>query len=324
MQKIFQKYLSNNCTEDEFMSLVELFVKPENRKFVDEYMKEDWKQNSSDGDVPDLSSVLHKVHFEINKREKVIRKSPKILTYLIRVAAVLLVPLAIAFFMKEQKTSTDITMQTISTPLASKTTFKLPDGSIVWLNSGSSISFPSNFEDGLREVKLTGEAYFDVTKSSRPFIVETPLVSVNVLGTAFNVMAYKNELPEVTLERGSVLLHTKSGNEVKLKPKQHAVIDTSLYSIALTNVDTEIFTSWINNQLIFNNETFANVVKRLERWYNIKIEVSDKSLANKRLTATIKYESIGEIIELLEITLPIKYEFNKNERKLVIVKSHNE
>ncbi len=324
MKQFFQKYLAGDCTEEEFLSFVELFVKSENRKVLDENMEEDWKQNSLAGEVPDMASTLHKVHFEINKQEQVAPKSRKIIAYITRVAAILLLPLAIAFFIVMQKDNSKPEMQTISTPLASKTTFELPDGSVVWLNSGSSLIFPNKFNGGTRTVKLIGEAYFDVTKSEQLFNVETPLVTVNVLGTAFNVMAYSNEFPEVTLERGKVLLSSNTGQKQLLKPGQQAIIDTTDHSIVVSNVETEIFTSWINNQLIFNNETFANVVKRLERWYNIKIEVADESLANKKMTANIKYESIGEVMELLEITLPIKYDYNKNQRKLVIIKSQQE
>jgi ferric-dicitrate binding protein FerR (iron transport regulator) len=266
-----------------------------------------------------LLPTLHKIHFEINQQEKTGSKSGNFVTYLTRIAAVLFIPLAIAFFFTIQKnTFSDIEIQTISTPLASKTNFELPDGSVVYLNSGSSLSFPGQFTGEKRLVKLTGEAYFDVKKSKQPFEVETSALTVDVFGTAFNVMAYKNALPEVTLERGKVVVRSKSDDQRILQPGEQAVIDTLDNTISVNNVETGLFTSWINNRLIFKNEPLENVIQRLERWYNISIDIEDENLAQKRLNATIEYESISEVMELLEITLPLKFEYKKNERKLII------
>ncbi|MEZ5104092.1 MAG: DUF4974 domain-containing protein [Draconibacterium sp.] len=272
-----------------------------------------------DKKTPDLSPTLHKIHFEINSHEESESKIRILITYLMRIAAILFIPLAIGFFFSVQRnTFSNIEVQTISTPYASKTSFELPDGSVVYLNAGSSLTFPEKFTGKKRLVKLDGEAYFDIKKSKQPFEVETSILIVNVLGTAFNVMAYKNSIPEVTLERGKVVVRSKSDIQKTLKPGEQAIIDTLANSISVNKVETELFTSWINNRLIFKNEPLGNIVQRLERWYNISIDIKDISLTNKRLNATIEYESISEVMELLQITLPIKFEYKKNERKLII------
>ncbi|QGY43672.1 DUF4974 domain-containing protein [Maribellus comscasis] len=322
MKDYFRKYLEGRCSEDEFLSFINLFLKADKQKELTKNMEEDWKSVRANKKTPDLSPTLHKIHFEINKQEKSENKTRKIVTYLTRIAAVLFIPLAVAFFFTVQKnTSSDVKNQTISTPLASKTNFELPDGSMVYLNAGSSLSFPEKFTGKKRLVKLSGEAYFDVKKSKQPFEVETSELTVNVLGTAFNVMAYQNTLPEVTLERGKVVVNTKSNLQKTLQPGEQAVIDITANTISVNNVETELFTSWINNRLIFKNEMLGNVVQKLERWYNISIEIDNEPLEQKRINATIEYESISEVMELLEITLPIKFEYKKNERKLLIKSS---
>ena len=324
MKKYFENYLRNRCSGKDFESFIELFDDQKNQPVLEQQRKENWEETSQGGATPDLSSTLHKIHFEINSQEKSTGKSPYFLTYLTRIAAILLLPLAVAFFFQWQKSGQpDEMLQTVSTPLASKTSFVLPDGSKVWLNSGSSIRFPQEFDGDERLVELTGEAYFDVQKSEQPFRVKTAHFTVDVLGTAFNVLAYDNEIPAVTLERGKVTLHTKSKKQATLLPGQQAVVDTIGHEIALTEVETKLFSSWIDNQLILKDEPLGEVVARLERWYNIEINVIDQSLMEKRMTASIEFESIREVMELMELTLSIHYEYDKDQRKLNISKANN-
>jgi transmembrane sensor len=318
MKTFFRKYLENNCSEKEFQSFLELFTKPENQEVLEENMMEDWDRGSHQ-EAPDLSGTLYRVHYEINRQEQIRPKSRRLMIYLTRIAAVLFIPLAIAYvFQLQKKGHEQEIFQTISTPLASKTSLELPDGSKVWLNSGSSISFPQDFSGQTRRVKLTGEAYFDVKHDNRSFQVETAHFTIGVLGTAFNVMAYEHELPAVTLERGKISLETRSDQHGILVPGQQAVIDTLSHSITLKDVETDLYSSWIRNQLIFKNEALASVINRLERWYNIDITVTDPGLLDIPMTATIEYESVREIMELMNLTLPIGYRYDKDKRELMI------
>ncbi len=226
MKDFLKKYLANSCTENEFRSVLNLFTSPEKQRELEENMQEDWSTWCPQSEGTDLTPDLHKIHFEISRREHVRTGPKRLLVYLTRAAAVLFIPLSIAFLLQLQKKDpAPGIMQTISTPLASRTTFDLPDGSKVWLNSGSSVSFAADFR-GERKVNLKGEAFFDVKKGSSPFLVEASGFTVKVLGTAFNVMAYYNEQPAVTLERGKILLQSVSGQQMDLQPGQQAIIDT--------------------------------------------------------------------------------------------------
>jgi ferric-dicitrate binding protein FerR (iron transport regulator) len=190
----------------------------------------------------------------------------------------------------------------------------------VWLNAGSSISFPGKFDGKTRSVKLIGEAYFDVKADQIPFLVETPRFTVNVLGTAFDVMAYEGEPASVTLERGKVELQNEGKSLGFLDPGQQAQFSQGSDKINIDKVESEIFTSWKENRLIFQSEPLELLAKRLERWYNLTIVISDPSLNSLKVTGKIEVESFSEVLDLMEYTLPIKYQYNKNERILTILK----
>lgn len=319
MKNYFKNYLENRCSDEEFDSVIKDFTETARAGELDAELAENWSEISREVETPDLSDTLFKIHFRINQGEKTSGKSRRLLTFVTRVAAILLLPAAIAFFYLGQKASRPAElMQTVSTSMASKTSFVLPDGSKVWLNSGSTISYEGNFDGEQRRVKLLGEAYFDVQKSKRPFVVETGLFSVNVLGTAFNVMAYDHEIPTVTLERGKVMLETESKAKEFLLPGQQAIIDTSSQKISLKTVETDLYSSWIHNRLIFRDEPLRNVIPRLERWYNIEIDLTDNKLNNIPMTAQIEFESIREVMELMSLTMPLTYHYSKDKRQLII------
>ena len=216
-----------------------------------------------------------------------------------------------------QETSSVVQMQNVQTPHGAKTNFQLPDGSIVWLNSGSELSFPSQF-DKTRPVTLTGEAFFEVEKSSKPFIVSTIYGEVEVQGTSFDVRAFANEGFQTTLVEGSVKVIGKSkSNEVALLPGQQANLSEN--KIIVGNVETELFTSWKEGKLIFRDERLPLVAKRLERWYNVKIELAgDKRLTEIRYNGTLEMESFSEVLQLLKVTAPIDYTFNEKTRTIKI------
>jgi ferric-dicitrate binding protein FerR (iron transport regulator) len=208
-------------------------------------------------------------------------------------------------------------MQNVLAPQGAKTNFQLPDGSIVWLNSGSELSFPSQFDEK-RPVTLSGEAFFEVEKSAKPFIVSTIYGNVEVQGTSFNVKAFADDGFQATLVEGSVKVKEKNNNkEIILRPGQQANILGN--KIFVGDVETELFTSWKEGKLIFRDEQLPIVAKRLERWYNVKIELSDdKRLTGIRYNGTLEMESFSEVMQLLKVTAPIDYSYNEKTRTIKI------
>jgi ferric-dicitrate binding protein FerR (iron transport regulator) len=238
---------------------------------------------------------------------------------LLKVAAILITGLIIStlfLYIKPEKQFNLATIETVTTPYGARTSFKLPDGSEVWLNSGSTISFPKQYGQ-IRNVELTGEAFFEVVKDGKPFRVKTSLGLIEVMGTSFDVKAYKDESFETTLVEGSVKVNDNTHQLATLKPGQQSVI-TSANEFSMKEVNTELSTSWREGKLMFVKEPFANVAKALERWYNVKIELQGERLKKLGYTGTIEMETFGEVLELINTTAPIKYKFDKKTRVLMI------
>ena len=225
----------------------------------------------------------------------------------------------IFYFSRYQEFSNSSQVQEISIPYGAKTKFNLPDGSLVWLNSGSKLSFPSKYK-GKRTVQLDGEAYFDVVKSSHPFIVSTTYGKIQVLGTAFNVKAYPDDEFQTTLIRGAVKINSTNNNSVVLSPGQQAQLlkDSRL---VVKKVNTEFFTSWKEGKLIFYREPFAKMARRMERWYNVNIEIDNEGMKDLWFTGTIEMETISEVMELISKTMNVNYSYSQDTRTLKIGKN---
>jgi ferric-dicitrate binding protein FerR (iron transport regulator) len=283
-----------------------------------------WEENMhEDASLPNpKQEVFQKIRNTIlSEEQKTTQRKLKIYSYGLKIAAVLVIGLIIStvFFSQraEQNQSTAQTI-TIRTPFGAKTSTALPDGSLVWLNSGSSLSFPAGFGKS-RPVKLTGEAYFEVVKSDKPFIVSTSYGDVEVKGTSFNVKAFPDDNSfETTLVEGIVIVSDKNtSDEVALIPGQQAVNSKNGFNVQ--NVETSLFTSWKEGKLIFRKEYLPEVARRLERWYNVKIELdNDKRLTEIWYAGTIEMESFTEVLELLQVTAPVTFTFNDKTRTIKI------
>ncbi|MFZ1369121.1 MAG: FecR family protein [Ferruginibacter sp.] len=228
----------------------------------------------------------------------------------------------------------------------SRTKIQLPDGSQVWVNSGSSLTYKDNFNGSTREVHLNGEAYFDVVKdASRPFIVHTTGIDIRVLGTAFNVKAYKKEPTiEATLIHGSIEVINKNRPgtpKVMLKPHEKLVYnkfpvtdprdqraditvpESDAYSVTIKPLNNNITdreiveTAWVYNKLVFEDERFEAIALKMERWYNIKIHIENEQLKNYKMSGSFVNETAEEAIKILQFLVPFKYSIKNNEIKIM-------
>jgi len=221
----------------------------------------------------------------------------------------------------------------ISTRLGSKTRLVLPDSSIVWLNAGSKLTYSENFGTTNRNTTLSGEAYFDVKKSSTPFIIRANGLQIKVLGTAFNVKSYPNEkTTETSLIRGRVeITNTKRPGEVFiLNPNEKLIISNELKeektgvkhkiepkvvkgALTVTADNTVVETSWVENKLIFQDESFEEVARKMERWYNVRIEIKDEELGKLNVGGgPFENETIQQALLALQIAFQFKFTINDN------------
>ena len=231
-----------------------------------------------------------------------------------------------------------VAQQEIATHYGKRIHTVLPDGSSVWLNSGSSITYTRNLLiNGKREVNLTGEAYFDIKHdSSHPFIVRAGKLQIVVLGTAFNVKAYKEDaFIETTLIRGKVAItnDARPGRAIVLLPDQKVSINTttttikkSILAIKVATKDSLAIspemkmpdeaiteTAWVNDKLTFKKEQFSELATQLERWYDVRITFDNDKYLSKQFTGAFRDQDINEVMRALQLTQPFHYAVNNNE-----------
>lgn len=221
----------------------------------------------------------------------------------------------------------------------------LPDGSTVWLNAETKVSYNTHFNDTVREVDLEGEAFFDVAKdAARPFIVHTAGIDIRVLGTAFNVKSYaRDSTIETTLVQGMIEVvqqNRQQAARVILHPHEKLVFskqDSSLNThiqdggaaaapggssnkgIVVTALpknipDTAIAeTSWIYNRLVFEGDTFRELAVKMERWFNVKIQIQNEKVAAYRFRGMFANEDIDQALKALQLTAPFRYTIKGDE-----------
>jgi len=229
----------------------------------------------------------------------------------------------LVFDMKEDQVENGQNLyNTITTPKGGQYQVKLQDGSLVWLNSGSSLQFPISFNNRGRNVKLSGEAYFEVAKDKkRPFKVNVNGTSeVEVLGTHFNISAYQDE-PKVstTLLEGSVKVHRGKLNQI-ISPGQQAQICQAKQGIAVNNnVDIEEITAWKNGYFIFNDESLESIMKKVSRWYNVEVVYEDDIEGLKFGGWVSRSKKLSTILSMIESTGKIHFDI---EGRRVTVKKY--
>lgn len=192
---------------------------------------------------------------------------------------------------------------TLVTPRGGQYKVKLPDGTLVFLNASSSLTYPSSFEGkGQRIVQLKGEGYFEVAKDAeKPFIVQTDDETVRVLGTKFLVSNYQEEaLSKTTLLEGAVVLEGEK-DKVFLKPNEQAVwAKGKLVNVHQVNALEEM--AWINGEFVFDNMTLADILSKLSRWYDVDINYELESLKSERYEGVVnRFDDIGQVLTLLEL-----------------------
>ncbi len=213
-------------------------------------------------------------------------------------------------------------------PLGQMSELTLSDGTHVWLNSGTTLRYASNFGEDARKVELTGEAFFKVTKDEIPFKVLIKNNEVEVLGTTFAAEAYPDEdFSRVTLVEGAVQLNDMNGRTLKqVSPTQQVTLpDNPRKTIKTAEVNTAFYQSWINGEIKFDDERLADVARRMERWYNVEIRFTSEEARNIKFTGTVlKNKPIDQSLKAICVLLRLEAEFKSNlNTKDVITISKN-
>jgi transmembrane sensor len=202
-----------------------------------------------------------------------------------------------------------IEYNTLITPRGGQYQIVLPDGSKAWLNSASSLYYPTVFSTKSREVTLTGEGYFEIKKGKVPFIVKTPNQVINVLGTSFNVMAYQDENTiKTTLVEGAIKVGT--GNKsIILKPGQQSMVNKN-NALEIAEADFEEVLAWKQGKFRFDNAHITTIMKQLSRWYDVEV-IYDGQITEKGISGFMsRTENAEELLEVFEETGLVHFDIN--------------
>lgn len=325
-KETFIKYLQDKCTEQEFEQFL-LWIREESPEAPEIGMiQEIWDEfepEAGPGERIKYARLLDKIHHQINITAnsshsviQMVSTRKRILSTLTRAAAILLLPvLTLLFYTKlsdKARYADNLSDLEVEAPAGSRISIELGDGTKVWLNHGSKLKYPYQFDGDVRKVFLTGEAYFEVAHNAKvPFIVGTNLLDVTATGTAFNVSAYAgDDQTETTLVEGKVILYERETNhEIKaLSPGECLKFSAQKKSYTLETVNTEKNTAWKDGLLVFKNERVEDVAKKLARWYNVDVEISNRKVNEYTFTATFMNETLPQVLELMTLATPVKYQ----------------
>lgn len=240
-----------------------------------------------------------------------LNSKPNFFQYVLRIAAIVIFVLSTSissyYIYSEYNNSSNLMSYETVVPLGSQTKIVLPDGTVAWLNSGSTLKYNNSYGDENRTVNLSGEGYFEVQKNpEKPFIVYANDIKVKVLGTVFNVRSYADEADvEVNLLEGKVDVSIKSQNEAKilsLLPNDKMVYNKINKTITSHRVDATRSSAWTTGKLCFVDATLEDIVKNLERKYDIQIEIKSQRIKEELFSGSLNLnQPIDKILEYIDV-----------------------
>lgn len=318
IELLIVRYLDKTCTDGEKAVLYKWINSSIENKADFLKFKDIWDVSLiSKSDSNTHLAKFYKSQYLLNKKS-----SERKIRIISSIAAVLLVGTIISVLLPYYDFVKNNMMHVYSVPLGSRSNVVLPDGTKVFLNSGSELSYTGDYNKKERFVNLKGEAFFDVeTNEKMAFKVNTSDFVVVATGTSFNVCTYsENNFASATLAEGKIEINMNStkqtfiinpGNKFELNR------NTKTYKLGLADIDTEI--AWKDGQFIFKSIPFPILVKRLERWYDVKLNYSESEFEDFAYTGSFKnQESIWQVLDALKLTSPIDYEkSNFREFKLI-------
>ena len=327
---LISKYLNGKISLEEKGELLQwLKASPKHMDFFSRTKKER-DPFSNTGDFVDnaYQELQYKQYLRKNLNEAFDRKSgvKKRLIYpVLKVAAFLIIGLFVGVWINEYNTTTPekTSAQTVvASPRGQKSKLILPDSTSVWLNSESTIRYTSDFLNN-REVRLEGEAFFNVRRNRKSvFMVKTDDYNSNVKGTEFNVIAYEDfGRTETTVVNGRIQVNRKNEN-VEVDASEKVVYEDG--KLEKHNANVLAATSWKDNIFYFNKVPFKELVRRLERWYDVDITLKGEDLSDIEYSGIFKNEeTVWQVLEVIQMTTPIEYRRNQFREIIITGKSNN-
>ncbi len=348
--ELITRVLTGEASVEEKECLIEWIEGSKSNKKLFFEMKDIWEVSQASTDNRfngDESWERFRNQIEMNEEEEAEEDRNHKLYSFLKIASIVIVSVSLSwlvFHWTVAKVSASAKNEVI-TPQGSKTQIVLPDGTKVWLNSGSKIIYYSDYNRESRAIRLSGEAFFEVVKNpEKPFIVQTGKIDIKAYGTAFNVKSYPSDnFVETTLVNGIVTIErvTTKKTLAVLKPNQKSIFykddirpnltrilklnkqrilkDSIIEvnaneNILLAQTNTESQTAWKEQKLYFTSETFDEIATKLERWYGVTIHLQSDELMNERFTGKFTHnEPLVQVLEAIKITTPISYSIKLND-----------
>ncbi len=326
--EIFERYI-HHCASDDEIKRLSSWIK--NNQEISLWLERQIETSSSVMEKEVQMHILSHIKDEINsttKRDKdaAIKRDIRIrLNKWMRVAAIFILPILAAagmyFYMSKHESSPAPFIVTVDR--GQKANITLPDGSKVWLNSQSKLTYFADFNIEERALLLDGEAYFEVAHNpEKPFIVNSNDITVEALGTAFGIKAYSEDiLISSILMHGKVKVTTPNGTNI-LKPNDRIQYDKDSRTTQKSTVTNAVdFTGWIHNELRFENESLNEIAKNIQRIYNVEIIFATERLKKLRYTGTVDNNSLESVLNIITLTSPISFQIDKQKVMLFENKS---
>lgn len=313
IEELIAGYLSGQATREDAARLMDWIQEsPENRRYY-QRLRNVWQVASPafPADRVDVLAAHDKVMRQIDRRKWYQSAFARYWQY---AAAILLLPLLILssylYISGRQMTYAQVSYQEVFAPYGTHARISLPDGSIVWLNAGSTLKYPTVFKGKERNVALTGEAFFEVESDPQnPFVVQTSRMEVSAVGTAFNVEAYRGDsIVSVTMVQGKVHVSLGNAHPFSLTAGERMGYNLNTASCRIVKTDPYKWYAWKDGSLVFRDDPLEYVFKKIGQTFNIDIVVKDPNIARHPYRATFQRESLDEILRLLRMTAPIRYE----------------
>ena len=318
-KKLFHRYITGELSGEEFLIVEGLLKKGQNDELWQEVINEIKFEDR--GALDDISkyNLLTRIMSTTNGSTS----KPNLNYYSwIKYAAVVLISVGISWFVyqaQQPPKAEPVVVNYIekSNAKGRKTTFNLPDGTIVKLNSSSRLSFPEYFNKNVREVVLEGEAFFEVTKNKeKPFVIKSGAITTTVLGTSFNVNAYPDaQHIQVAVLTGKVKVESpdEAHPVVFLEPNVRAVYEKGAKHVTTSSFVPEEVFAWKDGIILFKNAKERDVIKKLEEWYGVDIVVKNKRSRRWNLTAKFHNETLEHVLDVISHQIGFNFEIkNKN------------
>jgi len=312
---LFDKYLRDEASSEEIERLLALI---RNDRSMQDIFEDQLRKSDPEIDVNVQQKIFSNIRQSISSKNEVPfiqKKWKKVLQW----AAILILPivsaLSVYYFIQTQQGNNHPTI--VIAGYGEKAEVVLPDGSRVWINSGSKITYNDEFNRKQRPVYLEGEAYFEVTKDKeRPFIVKTESMFVEALGTSFNIRSYSEDQQAFAVLIEGKIKVSASGQEQILSENQRAIFNKSTRTLTTDMVRSGDFIQWKSGNLYFDNQSFEDIARALSRIFNVDIQFASDKLRFIRFSGTLGMSSIRNTLDILSLTSPMRYEMQGTTIKL--------